>query len=515
MKKLFAVLFGLLLFANVANATTYYVTSTACNAMASDTNNGTSISTPWASTAKVNSSTYSTDIVEFQSGCSLTGKLTTSASLTTYGGTAQAQIVGSGSDYAYDNNSQNFFLSNIDFENTGYSAARIGAFYQNITSGTITGAKFGITGGTSSNYPLYFQASGYSIGNVSVTNTEITDPSAGNTVEIYHSAAKVYNFTFSNDNIHDSANAGITIISPSESDTTSGSYYPYGFQINYNNFSNLKTQGAVNFTTGMFGTPSPCSVSNNIVTNIGSSASPNVNAFQLEYMNGCTVNGNNINGIVTSAPDGDGIEIDWAWADITKLSNNNTVCYNTITGATSGVTSSGIRMYAGTNNNVCYNLTYGNTTGISNPNSFTSGNVYDHNTMVYNQNGGGVDGLSGSGVASTWTNNIFGFNVNFGFKVSNNFTPPTESNNDWYGNGTANIYNYSTSTPIAINSSDLTLNPLFVNAASNNYTLTAFSPMIGAGTRTTGNYQYIGNRDITGFSNNGALTDLGAFTWRP
>ena len=317
----------------------------------------------------------------------------------------------------------------------------------------------------------------------------------------WSTAVKVFNFTIKNNTIHDLYGGGIVIVAPSEGNITAGSYYPYGFDVNGNTIYNIASNGAVSFDTGMFSTPTQSYVRNNIITNIGLVSVANVDALQLEYTQNMYVTNNYINGIYTSLPDGDGIEIDWAWADATKLSNGDIVCGNTVTGANTGVTSSGIRVFAGTNTTVCNNLTYGNYIGISNPNSNTTGNVFYNNTMVNNSYGAGVDGLSGSGVATTWIDNIFAYNSVYGFKISNNFMAPTETYNDWYSNGT-NIYNVSGATSVAISATDLTSNPNFVNVASKNYSLNDGSPMIGSGFRYLGNYTYLNTSDITGFTTN-------------
>ncbi|MHC4105546.1 MAG: right-handed parallel beta-helix repeat-containing protein, partial [Planctomycetota bacterium] len=103
---------------------------------------------------------------------------------------------------------------------------------------------------------------------------------------------------------------------------------PYGIDITGNSISNT-FYSAIAVQTGF--SPSETNyIRNNRLTNISDPDAANVNAMQLNWIRGTIIEDNYINGVYTSACDGSGIILDWAWRRDDAMSDGNFVRRNEI-----------------------------------------------------------------------------------------------------------------------------------------------------------------------------------------
>lgn len=135
----------------------------------------------------------------------------------------------------------------------------------------------------------------------------------------------------------------------------------------------------------------------------------------------------------TSATGGDGHGIIVDHLDTTQFSDGIIVRCNTITGATSKATASGINVYSGTNTQVYGNVCKNNNIGIKIALAGSTGTTVNNNTLRDNINWGGQ--CDSSAPSSIWKNNVFSGSTT-GLGSNSIGTLPTESYNTYYNNTT-------------------------------------------------------------------------------
>ena len=261
---------------------------------------------------------------------------------------------------------------------------------------------------------------------------------------------------------------------------------PYNIHIDGNNIYNTFHNGImINYGTktvnGLQST-----VSGNKLKNIGSVHSGNVNAMQLNWVDGMIIEHNSIDTVKTNAPDGYGIILDWADRRADRVSNNCIVRYNKVTGCKGegckpgkAVGCGGINALFGTNNLIHHNICYGNNVGIAVARHLSTGNHIYNNSLINNSTAGfrvyGDNGKPGK-LAHVKNNIIIG--SLFAIKVDtleNGTVYPDEGYNLIYNCGADN----NTSPKRLCNSTDIKANPQF--KSTTDYHLNSNSPAIGAG----------------------------------
>ena len=206
-------------------------------------------------------------------------------------------------------------------------------------------------------------------------------------------------------------------------------------------------------------------------------AESDVNAFQLNWVRDLIIEDNYLDGCITTSPDGSGIIIDWAYFTNDCLSDNCTVRRNRVTGCLSDWAGKGISIWKGTNCKVHNNLCWNNGINYKIAQAESTGNAFYNNVGYaatrYNAEVGGLS------PASTWKNNIF-HTAPYGMHIAADSTMPTEENNCFYKNSTADKFLVGTGnqTPHA---TDILADPKMVNPAYNKYKLRKGSPCINAG----------------------------------
>jgi len=482
MKRVLLSLSMLLCFISPALAATYYVD---CGVLGNDSNNGTDPSTPWETVSKANT-VAGGSTVYFNKGCTFTGKLNPPDNTITYGAYgigAKPIIQGSGSDYAlYINSRIGTVIQDLEFDNNNYSTARMDAAFQTTYQVTIQRCKFYVTGGSGAVDTFMSTLSGTNnMYDITYDSNEFINNSTGGTTAglyFYHTTEYFYDIVISNNNFHDSYGPGIRFVSGSTPPITD--YQPYGIDFKYNTFTNLTGSAIATYS----GLNSPLGhqsyVRYNTLTNIGASNVAHVNAMQLQWGIGTIIEHNVITTVNTSIPDGDGIEVDWAWASETNISNNVIVRYNQLSGFRAGGVCAGVSIYAGSNTQVYYNTITNGNIGIINKRAHSTGNVFYNNTLSGNDYAGSSDdaGVGSPAPASTWINNIFANSAVADFRVANSSASPTESYNVFYGSPHRFLVNGVTSETIS--STDQTGNPNFTS--STDFHVTQGSSASGNGT---------------------------------
>ena len=492
------------------NWTIYYVDMTG----GIDTNSGSTPDNAWKTISKVNATSFSPgDSILFKRGetwrerfvISSSGNMGNPITFGAYGTGALPKIVGSGSDYALSVDSRNnVTIQDLEFNNDGYTAIRMtslsGANYNN----TIQKCKIVVTGPNSSacSILMYLTNPFYSL---NILNNEITNKSGqGLRVEVF--GVPLYDMNISYNNFHDIGLQAIRFFDMKE--YTSSTSSPYGISIDHNTFTEIK-RSAIETTAGMrYITEHPNYIGYNTALRIGSDADPNVNAFQLNWIRSATIEHNYINTIRTSVPDGDGIILDYSFADNNYMCDDLIVRYNTVTEANASFgRTSGINVIAVTNSSIYYNIVYNNQIGISLTTSMPTGNVFYNNVMDNNFYGAletHANLGTGNAPASTWINNIFSNNA-VGFYVQKGSTLPTESYNLFYGNINGNNIWLNETGNQTLSGTDRTGNPSFLNRSLRDYRLASSSVARDAGTFVGVPYDILGNPVPSGIA-----PDIGA-----
>lgn len=431
-------------------------------------------------------------------------------------------ITGSGADYAlYVNARTATSITGLAFLNSGYTVASIETSFQAIGSGTFRSNVFGLTGSAATAKGVQFLTNTYNMFGVTFDQNLIFDQSYSSASQaqgmyFYHADKRFYNFTISQNAFYNVRGPGIQVVGSSMAVVDANVSYPYGFDIDSNYF--LNTGAAIISTnSGMGSAPTQSRFRRNYARNVGTLSTPNVNAVQGQFLQSTIIEYNDIANVYTSVPDGDILEIDWAWVDTADNHNSQNVIirYNTLSGANSGVVSSCIQVYAGVNTTVYGNTCTDASAGISNTRGHSTGNVYYNNTIYGTTTACANldDGATGSpSPATTWYNNIMSTCGTNGIRIANGSTAPTETNNVYWGNATI-IRDITTPQTISINSTSVYGNPLFVDPENADFRLRRGSAAIGVGKWPSYDLQYLS--DMTGFRTSNPTPDAGALFYQP
>ena len=474
---------------------------------------------PWKSIEKVISSATSGDAVYFKRGETWAGsKLHPLHSNITYGAYGQGalpRIIGPGTDYAFQINSRsNITVQDIEFVNNRHTVMYIFSAFDVADHNTVRRCKISVTGtgGTTAAsygikiFPYNFAMSGYLIDSNEFTNSY---GGQGVRVEIY--GLPLFDATISNNNFHDIRGAALFFYGDKASASSTSS--PYGVNISKNRFTNID-YSAITTGSGLRAVDGhPNYIGYNTLTNIGTPSSPNVNAMQLNWVKKTIVEHNSISNVMTSRPDGDGIEMDIAFIDARFYGEDNIVRYNIVTGCNaSSLRTSGINVIGTKNSKIYYNIAHGNQIGISLTTAIPTGNLFFNNVLDSNGYGAVATDATlrlGSAPPSVWKNNIFSNNTAMGFLVMTGSALPTEDHNLWFNNadiwnGTAdggNLYLVGSGMQ-PLSATSVLADPLFVSSSA--YRLDGASPAIGAGVP-------VGlTRDLEGKPVSASNPDLGA-----
>jgi parallel beta-helix repeat protein len=480
-----------------------------------DTNSGMAMDNAWKTISKVNSSSFSPgDTILFKRGETWREQLVISSSGNTgnpitygaYGTGALPEIVGSGSDYALSVDSRNnVTIQDFEFNNDGYTAIRMTSLSRTNHSNTIQRCKIVVTGSNPGAYSIqmYLTNPFYSL---NILNNEITNPS-GQGLRVEAFGVSLYDMNISYNDFHDIGLQAIRFFDMEEYVSSTSS--PYGISIDHNTFTDIK-RSAIETTAGMRHVEGyPNYIGYNTALRIGSDAVPNVNAFQLNWIRSAIIEHNFIDTIRTSAPDGDGIILDFSFSDNNYMCDDLIVRYNTVTGANASFgRTSGINVIAVTNSSIHHNILYNNQIGISLTTSMPSGNVFFNNVMDDNFYGALETHANlghGDAPASIWENNIFS-NNKVGFYVQKGSAPPTESYNLFHGNINDNNIWLIEKGNQALSGTDKTGNPSFFNRSLRDYRITSSSAARDAGIFVGVTSDILGN-PVPG----GIATDIGAY----
>lgn len=435
---------------------------------------------------------------------------------------APPKIQGSGSDYALNINARNNTTVNgLAFLNAAYNVGFVQTSFQGISSGSIKNSVFGVTAASGSAKPLQFITSGgFNLRGVTFRDNFVFGPSyattsTGQGIYFYHGPEKFYDFLIKGNAFYNIGGIGIQIVGSSMTMVTTNTSSPYGFDFDANYFVNIAGAGFVSTNSGLFSSPNQSYVRNNTASNIGTSGTPNVNALQLQWAKNVIVTGNTVTNVYTSAPDGDILEIDWAWLDSSHKSDGVIVSYNRLSGANAGGVTSCVQVVRATNTQVFGNVCSNSSVGFSNTHVGSSGTVFYNNTAYGltaacgNLDDGATGDPSGQ---TTWYNNIFANCGSYTYRVANGSTAPTETNSVYFGNDLI-IRNTQTNTSIPISAKSVVSDPKFKNAAAGDFHILRGSPAIGLGIWTDSTRQY--QTDIDGFRTTNPKPDAGAYFYRP
>jgi hypothetical protein len=242
-----------------------------------------------------------------------------------------------------------------------------------------------------------------------IDGNEMSGGDSGLLLATWGGSPSLSDFTISNNYIHDIVGAGIKIFAAVQYATPTSS--PYGIDINGNTiyragYQAIWIMGGLRDVAGH-----PSYIRNNTATEIGTMTSPNVNAFQLNWLRGTIIEYNVIRNVYTSAPDGNGIFPDIAWGRQSYRSHKVIVRHNTVSGcrASAGRTA-GISAGSTSDSEFYNNSSCDNEIGLEFVTSRATGNVFYNN--IFDRNSYGVmipQSMFGLGYApaSLWEHNVF------------------------------------------------------------------------------------------------------------
>jgi hypothetical protein len=266
----------------------------------------------------------------------------------------------------------------------------------------------------------------------------------------------------------------------------SNDYAPYGIIFEDSVVSNT-TESALGTYCGIKKVNGHTSyIRRNTFTNIGTPTTPNINGIQVQWARDLIIEDNTITNVYTSACDGAGIIIDYAWrggaTGESYLSNGLIVRRNIVSGCNSCRDCSAIAIPNGTNTKVYNNFCFNNGSGgrVSRPHA--TGNSFYNNTFVHNESFG-MDLSSAPMVVIQ--NNILAYNQ-IGLILRARSEVPIENHNCLYGNTVYNIRNYTTSTTPILDTTDIITDPKLDSILSNtSYHISSDSPCKDTGTALT------------------------------
>jgi len=432
-----------------------------------------------------------------------------------YGTGNKPVVTNSASHPLYINNRNYVTVQDMRFEGIGQHSARIMSSFADFHDVTIQNCEFYTSGTANDTYAFsVYISNSWNIHDFIFEGNDVQNVSTGSTPDglfFYVPGSKtLYDATVSNNNFHDTNGNALRFYDANQADLIANDNRPYGIAVEGNTFQNID-RDAMAFQAGLKSIEGHESyIRNNVANEIGTTSSPQVNAFQTHWFDSVKIYGNSITNVYTSVPDGDGIILDWlSTADGSTCSNNNEVYNNYISGCTGGNTSAGIGVWCGTNNVIHHNVIINSSTGVSLSQPYSTGNVFYNNLSYGNTFGSRIQDPHNIGApASIWKNNIFS-NNSYGVYITNSSTLPTETNNIFYNNSSSNIRNATTVSDIALHPTSVVGNPLFVDPASENFHLQGGSAAVDAGTDVSLNSDYEGNVDYY------SSVDAGAYRFQP
>lgn len=322
--------------------------------------------------------------------------------------------------YAIYNNQANFTLSGVDVQVTNMHGIQLQAAFQHTTGLTVKDCNITVIQNQGSRGALgiyLVNSTGYSLRNIKILNNTISNTGGEACLQSYPHHVVHYNWTIAG-NVFTGDQFGIHMIG-TEAGTGVGNTPPYNIAIRNNTFTDLVRQ-AIHIDCGI---SSGGEISGNTITNTGSASTPNVNAIQLNWVVNARIEGNTIDGVVTSEPDGVGIILDFGWSNNSYLSSGCKVRRNTV----KNTQGPGIQVWKATNSKVVGNIVQGCTEGVNLANSQCTGNEISHNTIVNSTTRGLHYSLSAP--ASTLYNNVVSGSGSVDFNVDAGATEPTHTHN--------------------------------------------------------------------------------------
>jgi hypothetical protein len=283
---------------------------------------------------------------------------------------------------------------------------------------------------------------------------------------------------------------------------------PYGQDIDGNTITD-PSHSWIQIQTGWRSDTQQSYIRNNTMTLGGDAGSADVNGIQGQWLDDVIIENNIMDGITTTNCDGGAIIVDNAYLQGAFFSDGVIIRNNLISNANgTGCDGKGISVFRGKNTEVYYNIIYSSDICIKADWATGTGNVF-YNNVCYDNTIDGIRVITGTPEVAI-KNNIFLSNAGVGISVQGGATLPDESNNITYGNGT----NY---TGFTLDGTSLESDPLFVDAANENFRLNRSSPARDAGTDIYGanqqDYAGIYVTDSDGEPIYGTGLDIGAYEY--
>ena len=384
--------------------------------------------------------------------------------ITSYGTGAMPIIVrsaaaASGSS-AINTNNNGTVIDGIQVNHTNAIGVYIGGDWQDLSSVTVKNSKFVGAGDQPS---VYIYTTPFNVRGITIQSNEFTGTQPQG-IQSYPHTRYTEGWNILSNNFHDMTGQGIqTVASTPNLDKAL-----YGFDISWNTFTNL-TQAAIDTESGTQLKTGLSRISHNTAINIGTDTEPSINAFQLSYNYGTTIEYNYIENVKASVGfrDADCIILDQD-SSLSKYSSGNIVRYNVCKTAQGH----GINMFKASSNQIYGNIVTGTDTGIAVMTILSADNSIYNNVAYNNLTGGLVDVAASS---SYWYNNIFWGNSDYDMAFNQGTTVPVDGNNCWQ---VASSYPASW-TPSATNV--VTTDPKFLSVGSLNFHLNYGSPCINIG----------------------------------
>lgn len=488
--------------ANVVLAASYYVDSVA----GSDSNAGTSSSTPWQSLTKVNARTYvAGDHVYFKAGGSWTGQLLLPGSgasgnpivVDMYGSGSKPKINANGTklNTVYFANQSYWEINNLDVSNTGSGYADRRGISLNVNNGStinhvyirnctvhdVTGEVRWIGGSTADNTTGVYFATGW-----------VASKRTGGIVFDAQTSGKFNDLLVDGCTINACSFGGICVKGVNERASASDA--------NWNPHTNVTIQ---NCTINQSGSSLACNaiyltdtktgtIQNNVISNAGTCG------IEMYYCDAITVQKNEIYGTVKKAGGADynGIDPD-------KGTTNITVQYNYSHNNGDGIL---ICNFAGYDTaTIRYNILQNNSRYGLYLHSASGGKSQVYNNVVYTNSASALvcygygSSITGTGVY-TIRNNIF-------YSSATTGSPTT-------GSGITYDYNaYYGMTGVSADAHKVTANPLLVSAGSGGTgigTVTGYKLQSGSPCLNKGVSIWSGGADFWGTALYNGAADIGA-----
>lgn len=375
MKKLFLVLYGLFITAS-CHAATYYFADAGNGG--SDSNSGTQVS-PWKTIAKANT-IESGHTISFKCGSTFNDaqlNLKTGSTYNSYDTGDKPVITRKKGVVVYSADGVNgFTIEGLAFVASGSGAKTYIAYFKNPYSCTIKKCDFTLNG---VNYGIYMSSSSASqdCHDVNIIGCTFTDNKSYDKTEAIRIDNSSKAVTISGCTFTNIGKFGIFYI------VGTPALYDAGYRhtdpaIKSCTFTGiaadaLEISGGINIT-----------ISGNILTDIGDATFPNVNAMQINNCKGGNIQDNTIDTVNTSASDGMGIMLDYAYRSTAYPCENITVRRNIIHGCKThakGGKAAGIDIFQSKNTKVYNNIIYDCRQGIRCFSANTAGSVIYNNTM--------------------------------------------------------------------------------------------------------------------------------------